>query len=104
MQAGEIDSITAARQISGDQLRRFIASDLDRIVIKAIDKSRDRRYASAAAWAEDIGRFLADEPVQVKPPGTLYLFSKVSKSHRVNTYILDRAAWICCLTQLENEL
>ena len=85
--AGEIGSITAVRQVSKDQLRRFIASDLDWIVMKAIDKSRDRRYATAAAFADDIGRFLADEPVAAKPPGAFYLFSKFSKRHRVGIQV-----------------
>ena len=84
---GEIELISAARQVSRDQLRRFMASDLDWIVMKAIDKSRDRRYDSAAALAEDIGRFLADEPVAAKPPGKFYLFSKFSRRHRVGIQV-----------------
>ena len=75
-------SVGAARKVSGEQLRRFVASDLDWIVMKAIDKSRDRRYGTASALADDIGRFLADEPVVAKPPSALYLFGKFSKRHR----------------------
>ncbi|MEN9974262.1 MAG: hypothetical protein RLZZ282_268, partial [Verrucomicrobiota bacterium] len=72
----------AARRLSGDWLHRLIAADLDWIVMKAIDKSRDRRYDTAAALSEDIARFLADEPVTAKPPSAIYLFRKFAKRHR----------------------
>ncbi len=78
----EAEAVGAARKVSREQLRRFVASDLDWIVMKAIDKSRDRRYGTAAALADDIARFLADEPVTAKPPSAVYLFGKFSKRHR----------------------
>ena len=56
--------------------------DLDAIVGKSLDRDPNRRYASAANFAEDIDRFLKDEPIQAKPPTTIYLISKFVKRNR----------------------
>ena len=82
LNAGQAAPIAAARRVPEGRLRRLIPCDLDWIVMKAIDKSRDRRYETAAALAEDIARFLADQPVTAKPPGASYLFRKFAKRHR----------------------
>ena len=50
--------------------------------MKAIEKSRDRRYESADSLARDIGRFVADKPVEAKPPTTLYLWRKFARRNR----------------------
>ncbi len=42
---------------------RRLPRNLDSIVMKAMEKSADRRYESAEALAADVGRFLADEPI-----------------------------------------
>ena len=51
------------------QLDRRIPHDLETIVQKAIAKEPEARYASAAMLAEDLRRFLADEPVLARPIG-----------------------------------
>ncbi|MDQ8188896.1 WD40 repeat domain-containing serine/threonine protein kinase [Roseibacillus persicicus] len=51
-------------------------SDLDWVVMKAISKERERRYASTAALAEDLRRYLAHEPVTAAPPTLSYQFGK----------------------------
>jgi serine/threonine protein kinase len=48
-----------------------IPRDLETIIMKAIEKDPRRRYASAAALAEDLRRFLADEPIQARRIGPL---------------------------------
>ena len=82
LHAEQAAPIAAARQVSGDRLHKLIAFDLDWIVMKAIDKSRHRRYDTAAALADDIGRFLAVKPVTAKPPGVFYRLGKFAKRHR----------------------
>ncbi len=77
----ELDAIAKSRKVSPSQLRRLVDSEMDWIVVKAIEKTRDRRYDTAAALAADIGRFLRDEPVTAKPPSAFYLFSKFAKRH-----------------------
>ncbi|QTN32351.1 protein kinase [Akkermansiaceae bacterium] len=60
-----------------------LKGELDWIVMKAIEKDRSRRYESASAFAADIGRYLANEPVQAAAPGALYLFGKFARRHKV---------------------
>jgi Leucine-rich repeat (LRR) protein len=60
-----------------------LKGELDWIVMKAIEKDRSRRYESASAFAADIGRYLANEPVQAAAPGSLYLFGKFARRHKV---------------------
>jgi serine/threonine protein kinase len=67
---------------STDQALRSIKSELDWIVMKAIEKSKERRYNSAAALADDLGRFLADEPISAKPPSSAYLIAKFARRNR----------------------
>ena len=47
-----------------------IPRDLETIVLKAIDKHPDHRYPTAAALAEDLRRFLADEPIKARQIST----------------------------------
>ncbi|MDC0325378.1 WD40 repeat domain-containing serine/threonine protein kinase [bacterium] len=55
---------------------RMLKGELDWIVMKAIEKDRRRRYETANALRTDIGRFLAQEPVEAVAPSSLYLFKK----------------------------
>jgi tetratricopeptide (TPR) repeat protein len=50
--------------------------------LKALEKDRDRRYASAAALGADVQRFLADEPVEAGPPSRAYRLRKFVRRNR----------------------
>lgn len=63
-------------------LMRVVHGDLDWIVMKCLDKDRERRYSSPAAVAADIARHLADEPVQAGPPTSSYRLRKFVRRHR----------------------
>lgn len=65
-----------------DKALKLIRSELDWIVMKAIEKSKERRYDSAAALADDLGRFLADEPISAKPPSSAYLIAKFARRNQ----------------------
>ena len=47
---------------------RQLRGDLDTIVLKALEKDRDRRYGAAAALADDIRRYLSGEPIAARAP------------------------------------
>ena len=59
-----------------------VPSDLDWIVMKALDKDRNKRYESASAFADDVQRFLNEEPVLATPPSTTYHARKFVRRHR----------------------
>ncbi len=59
-----------------------IDPDLKTIVFTALEKSPTRRYQSVAALAEDIRRFLSDQPIIARPPSTLYHLQKLVMRHR----------------------
>ena len=80
--SAEKPSIAACRQTEPAKLGRFVKGELDWIVMKALAKDRDRRYGSAAAFAEDVGRFLAHEPVAAGPPSAAYRVRKFVARNR----------------------
>lgn len=51
--------------------------------MKALEKERTRRYDTASALADDVERFLVDEPIEARPPSTAYRLRKVASRHRV---------------------
>lgn len=60
-----------------------LGEDLDWIVLAAMEKDRDRRYASVADLVGDVERMLAHEPVRARPPSRAYLAKKFIRRHRV---------------------
>jgi serine/threonine protein kinase/Tfp pilus assembly protein PilF len=81
--SARISTLDAAASTVADQRRteprrliRMYRGDLDWIVMKALEKDRTRRYATASGFAEDISRYLSDEPVLASPPSTAYRLRK----------------------------
>jgi len=83
---------TKAQQMSDEQLaniggikvtalRKLLEGDLDWIVTKALEKSRDERYSSASAFSADINRYLANEPVIARAPTVVYRSRKFVRRH-----------------------
>ncbi len=60
-----------------------IDADLRTIVAKALEKEPDRRYQSAAAFAEDVERYLASQPILAHPPSTMYQLRKLVARHKL---------------------
>ena len=56
--------------------------ELDWIVMKCLEKDRNRRYETANGVAADVQRYLADEPVQARPPSAGYRLRKWARRHR----------------------
>src|SRR5262249_32816096 len=61
---------------------RTLRGDLETIVLKALDKDRGRRYQSVAEFAEDIRRYLRNEPIAARRDSTWYVLRKVVRRHR----------------------
>ena len=55
--------------------------------MKALDKDRNRRYATANSFADDIERFLKDEPVEACPPSRRYRLGKFVRKHRAGLIV-----------------
>lgn len=55
------------------RVNRVLRGDLDAILLKALEKEPARRYASAAAFGDDLRRTLAHEPILARPPSPLYI-------------------------------
>ena len=53
--------------------------ELETITLKLLEREPERRYASAAALAEDLRRFLADEPILAQPPGAWTRFARYAR-------------------------
>jgi tetratricopeptide (TPR) repeat protein/tRNA A-37 threonylcarbamoyl transferase component Bud32 len=64
------------------QLDARLAGDLTVIAAKAMAKDREQRYASANGLAMDLQRYLDDEPISARAPGTVYLLRKFTRRHR----------------------
>lgn len=65
------------------QVNRATRGDVETIVAKALEKEKDRRYASAAGIAADIRRFLNNEPIAARPPTTMYQLGRFAKRNRI---------------------
>jgi len=88
------DSATSAkrRRVDPKSLYRELRGDLDWIVMKALEKDRSRRYASASEFAKDLHRHRRGEPVEAAPPSKLY---RLSRFVRRNQAGLNALVLIC---------
>ncbi|MBV8906966.1 MAG: protein kinase [Acidobacteriia bacterium] len=74
--------IAARRQTDVASLRRLVDGDLNWIAMKALEKPRERRYASVADLAADIQRYIEHRPVLASPPSALYRARKFVRRRR----------------------
>ncbi len=70
------------RQTEPRSLTDMLRNELDWVVMKALDKDRSRRYATAHDFAEDLQRYLASEPVLAHPPSKIYRLQKFVRRNR----------------------
>jgi len=74
--------VAAARRTEPGKLSAQVEGDLDWIVMKALEKDRTRRYETASSFAADVRRFLAEEPVEARPPSAWYRFRKFARRNK----------------------
>ncbi len=75
-------TVSANRQSDPRRLKHLFRGELDWIVMKALEKDRSRRYETASEFAQDVQRYLDDEPVQACPPSTMYRFRKFARRNK----------------------
>ncbi len=83
LQAADLSTVCDRRNVEPRKLSQELRGELDWIVMKALDKDRDRRYATVNDLAADVERYLHDEPVQACPPSAAYRFTKFARRNRV---------------------
>lgn len=64
------------------QVQRACKGDLEIIVAKAMEKDKERRYASAAALASDLNRYRHQEPIEARPPSVWYQAGMFTRRHK----------------------
>jgi tetratricopeptide (TPR) repeat protein len=80
--SGTLPSIAAHRHMEPKKLTALVRGELDWIVMKALEKDRGRRYATANGLAMDVQRYLAGEPVLAAPASAMYRLRKLVRRHR----------------------
>src|SRR6478736_5404420 len=75
-------SISAQRKTEPAKLSKLMRGELDWIVMKCLEKDRERRYETASGLAADVQRYLNDETVQACPPSTWYRFRKFARRNK----------------------
>ena len=82
-ESGEaLASISANRHTEPAKLSKLMRGELDWIVMKTLEKDRNRRYETAKEFAVDVQRYLADEPVQACPPSARYRLRKFARRNK----------------------
>ncbi len=76
-----LPSLAALRQTEPRKLMALLRGELDWVVMKCLEKHRERRYETASGLARDIQRYLADEAVEARPASAGYRFSKFVRRH-----------------------
>jgi serine/threonine protein kinase len=83
MGSATLAAIAANRDTEPAKLSKEVRGELDWIVMKCLEKDRNRRYETVGALATDIVHYLSDEPVAAGPPSRLYRAGKFVRRNRV---------------------
>src|SRR5262245_62072580 len=77
-----LPTLAANRRTEPARLTKLVRGELDWIVMKALEKDRNRRYETANDFASDLLRFLNDEPVEACPPSAVYRLRKLVRRNK----------------------
>jgi serine/threonine protein kinase/Flp pilus assembly protein TadD len=89
-------SISAQRRTEPAKLTKLVKGELDWIVMKSLEKDRNRRYETANGLAWDVRRYLHDEPVLACPPSFWYRFRKLARRNK-RAFVAASAAVVLVL-------
>jgi eukaryotic-like serine/threonine-protein kinase len=79
----ELTQTAVHRRVEPPRLKLLLSGDLDWIVMKALEKDRNRRYQTANGLSSDVQRYLNNEPVIARPPSRLYRFEKLVRRNKI---------------------
>jgi tetratricopeptide (TPR) repeat protein len=82
LDAQSCSTVSERRGVDGRRLGQLLRGELDWIVMRALEKDRNRRYESASAFAQDVQRYLNDEAVAACPPSAGYRLRKFVRRNR----------------------
>ena len=82
LQIADLSAVSQQRAVDPKKLPALFRGELDWVVMKALDKNRSRRYETANGFARDIQRFLSNQPVEMRPPSSMYRFRKFASRHK----------------------
>src|SRR5262249_46045175 len=77
-----LSKVSSQRKTEPARLSALVRGDLDWVVMKALEKDRNRRYETASSFAADVRRFLAEEPIEARPPSAWYRFRKMARRNK----------------------
>ena len=80
---GEQTTTAKCRQTDSPRLIHLVRGDLDWIVMKCLEKDRNRRYETANGLASDLLRHVNNEPVVARPPSNMYRFQKLVRRNKL---------------------
>jgi serine/threonine protein kinase/WD40 repeat protein len=92
--------LAAYRKSDSQKLPKLVRGELDWIAMKALDKDRARRYATASALAADLQCYLDDEQVEACPPSLGYRLRKYLRRHKTMVAMTGMAAALLLLGAL----
>src|SRR5262249_18047213 len=75
----ELSTLAERRGSEPRKFRHGVRGELDWVVMRCLEKDRDRRYESASALAADVQRYLDDEPVAACPPSASYRLRRFAR-------------------------
>ena len=76
------ESLAAWRSTTPIRLQQALDGDLDTILATALKKDPAERYQTVSAFADDVRRFLHDQPIAARPDSLLYRVGKFVRRHR----------------------
>ncbi|MEM1249144.1 MAG: serine/threonine-protein kinase [Acidobacteriota bacterium] len=94
--SASLEQVATDRGTSPGRLPGVMRGDLDWIVMKTLAKDRNKRYPSASELADDVGRYLAEEPVQARPPSPFDRTVKFTRRHRAPVLAGAAATAVLC--------
>ncbi len=77
-----VEVVRPSLAVENKTLSRRLAGDIDTILLRALDKDPQRRYASVDHFAEDLRRHLTNQPVAARPDTPLYRLRKFVRRRR----------------------